>query len=167
MYLLGADNWRNATNIQPEIRRFLKWVLEFNDEERLLGWSSYDWQKVSPKDSMLLYGCLFSHYQAFAIACLFLWIQLPEYAIGARMTGGGLSMVDPGSFLNILRIFMINQGEKGWRKWKINDLFPSITNEEWIEIRQLTSPACVWGFLLRYVRWYYSRLSNKSPLVSG
>ena len=130
MFLLGADNWRNAPTVRPEIKRFFKWVLEFNNEDRLLGWSSLDWDKISPKDAMLLYGCLFSHHQVFTLACLFLWKQLPEFAIRARLTEGGLFRVDPGAFLNILRIYMINQGEKGWRNWRVKDLFPSITNEE-------------------------------------
>ena len=130
MFLLGADNWRNTPNIRPEIKRFLKWVLEFDEKDRLLGWSQKDYEKISPKDTMLFYGCLFSHHPVFSLACLYLWKQLPETELITRLTTGGLARLEPVAFLNVLRIYMINQEEKGWRNWTFRDLIPLMTDQE-------------------------------------
>ena len=57
----------------------------------------------------------------------------------ARLTIGGLSRIEPVAFLNILRVYIINQGTVGWRNWRVKDLIPPIRVDEWAEITRVTS----------------------------
>ena len=80
-FLLGANNWRNASvnSIRPDVRRFLIWGMNFKPHQKFLGWSEADWNLLSTKDMCLFYSCLFFYSEAFALAYLILLKQLnPE-----------------------------------------------------------------------------------------
>ena len=70
---------------------------------------------------------MFKESNIFSLACLYLWKQLSEADIEARLTYGGLSKIDPLAFLNVLRINVIGLGIEGWRNWTLMDVIPQIT----------------------------------------
>ena len=72
-FLLGSDNWKGVptTQIRPELASYFKWIMETNANDRQLGWGRSDWEKISPRDMILFYVCMFKESNILSLACLF------------------------------------------------------------------------------------------------
>ena len=132
-FLLGSNNWRNASanSIKPEVQRFLIWGINFTPNQKYLGWSEADWNLLSTKDMCLFYSCLFYYPEAFAMAYLILLKQLSPEKLEAKLMGGGLSNIPPLALMNFLRILLIRIKDFRWRKGDLNECIPVIETSEW------------------------------------